>query len=427
TYTTKLFLLAASLPLAAALQAADAKASDTPLSAYLSTPPDITTTVALTLKESYDSNVYLQNVAALAGKHSFLSTAIPSISTKFVLSPQMLATLSYSAEINEYHSAASESNTRHNFGAALSNKETDWSYSVTGGVLVVDGAKNGLIFSGAGGSPAIGGGELMNRRDQDILTGNVNFAYTPGLLLLRPVITDREQYFRTTHSTAAGYQNDISRSENTGGVDLGWKSTPTVYTFVSYRVGHQHQDNWNNVVNNYSNSISRLLIGFEGTATPWCTLNVLIGQDTRTFTATAVGLNAPDRKKVLLYSNSSMTLKPTKADTLTLSYVRFMQPTFSGRNAYEDLNAIISWAHALTADYTLGAGYRVNEGNFLTGNRRDEIDYYNVNLGYKLNKLSSLTLDFQNGNTRTSVANGIDTSGRNFTRNLLSLTYKLSL
>lgn len=419
-------LAAALLPLFAPLRAAEpAVAPTTPVSDYLSQPPALVTKVSLTLKEMFDSNVYLQSVTPIADEESLVSIIVPAITADFTRSAMLKGTASYSADINIYHSASSETFARHTGALRLTGGEGSWSYSFRGGVIVVDGNKYGPTYTGPGGGPAIGGPERQGRRAQDVYTTSTAVTYSAGNFIVRPLFTSRNQDFRTYRIARAGYQNFANRGEYVGGLDVGVKHSPALTSFLSYRAGRQYHQNILGVNNNFSNTLSRVLAGVEGAITPWAKAELLFGSDYREFTRSAVGLT--DRTKTKFYSNSTLTLTPTKADTVTLSYVRFLQPAFGGRNAYEDITGDIQYRRTLSAKLTGGLGYRYYAGFFELGNRHDIIHFASALLAYKLSTTSLLTFEYQHATTDADHFAVPDTSGREFDRDQFSLAYRISL
>ena len=434
----KLLISAALMPLATALYAADAKPSDTPVSDYLSNKPSVVTKVAISAKESFDSNMYLTSVTNgtnIANKETLITSVTPSITTDYTVSPALKINLGYVADVNIYHADSNESYTRHTGTIKLTDTEGDWGYNIAGSALLNDGSKTAPQYTGAWGSPAIGGGDRWARRAYDTLNGSLSIAYTGNNILVRPVAAVRAQIFHTNRSTATGYQNFENRGENNEGIDLGWKATPTLTTFVGWRTGHQYQDNYFGVNNNYSNDLSRLLFGMEGSINSWWKINLLVGSDSRTYTTAAVALNPLNLKKQFLYSNTNMTMTPTKEDTITFSWVRFEQPASTGRNSYEAQDAEAQWRHAI-GNYTIGAGYRISLGNYLQGSRRDELDYLNFTVGYKIDANNTVSIDYTHVGCNTTVANGPallaanalnDVGNRGFSKNVFAFTYKLAL
>lgn len=420
-------LLAAALaPFAASLTAAEpAAASATPVSDYFSRPPAIVTKVSLTLKEMLDNNVYLQSVTPIADEDSLVSIIVPAITADFTRSPMLKGTASYNADINIYHSASSETFARHTGALRLAGAEGDWSYAFRGGIIVVDGNKYGPTYTGPGGAPAIGGPERQARRAQEVYTTSTAVTYSAGNFIVRPLFTSRNQDFRTHRIARAGYQNFANRGEYVGGLDVGFKHSPTLTSFLSYRAGRQYHQNILGVNNNFSNTLSRILAGVEGTIAPWAKAELLFGSDYREFTRSAVGLS--DRTKTKFYSNSTLTLTPTKEDTVTLSYVRFLQPAFGGRNAYEDITADAQYRRTLSPKVTAGIGYRYYAGFFELGNRHDVIHYANALLSYKLSATGLLTFEYQYAKTDADHFAVPDTSGREFERDQFSIAYRLSL
>src|SRR5258708_16301768 len=262
----------------------------------------------------------------------------------------------------------------------------------------------------------------MLRRNQNWYRSNLAVSITEGAFLIRPVGSLSERYFHDYHTTTPGYQNLVNRNEFVGGLDLGYVVMPGLTPFVSYRYGHQDGENLLGVVNNFSNTINRMVIGLEGSPATWVKLNLLFGEDVRKFTTAAI--NIPSLHRTKFYSDSSVTLLPTKQDTITLSYVRFLQPAFVGRNGYEDITFDAQWRHTINGSYTVGLGYKENDGFYEVGSRHDHIHTYNAMLAYKFDKLTTVTLAYSYDCTTTDVPQIADTSGRNFNRNLFSLMVK---
>jgi hypothetical protein len=415
-------LLSTLLPLTLALPAAESAA---PLGTALSSPPGWVVQSALTVKETYDGNAYLQSMGAQADVPTFVTGLLLAANGDFTVSKDMKAALNYSADYNAYHAASSETFTRHTGGLKLTATEGDWSHVFTGGIVIVDGDKVGPTYTGAGGAPALGGPERMLRRAQQVYSAGYTASYTHGNVLFRPLLTWKYQHYGTDQRATAGYQNFATRDEGTYGFDLGWKSNPKLTTYVGYRLGHQTQDNLLGVVNNYTNSLSRVLVGFEGAFAPWCKASVQLGEDFRDFGNASVALT--DKKKTKFYSNSTLTFAPTKADTITLAYVRFLQPAFTGRNAYEDITGEVQYRRTLDASWAIGLGAKVVNGFYEIGNRRDSLYFYSFSAGYRIDARSALTVDGQVSETGTKVRNHADTSGRTYSRELVSVGYRLSL
>lgn len=409
-------------PVSGTLCRADAGSTPGPLGSVLSSPPTVTTVVGFAAKEMYDSNVYLQSVTAEANHGSWVSDVTPSVSVSLRPGGTAKLALGYVADINIYHSATEESYTRHTGTVDFSQTDGDWTDAFSAGVVDVDGSNISPTYTGPGGSPAIGGPERMGRRDQDIYTACGSVAYTHDQLLLRPVASWRDQVFHALQSPAAGYQNLVNRREDVAGLDVGWQATSTLTPFVSVRLGRQEEDDLFGEVNDYTNNITRYLVGLEGSAGSHLKLNLLLGEDQRTFTQAALAF--PGGKKDVFYSNSNAVWSPTSTDTVTFSYVRFLQPAFGGRNVYEDLTAEVKYRRVFGPLLSGGVGYKIYDGFFEIGSRRDSIYSPSATLALTLSSRSTLSLDYQYATTMTGTLGAVDTAGRDYRRNQYSLSYK---
>ena len=134
----------------------------------------------VTLKETFDSNVYLQdntpnpvNVAAAkasgfkpveAKKASWVTSVLPKVGVEFKPDAAFNLSAGYAPDITFYDAASSEDYVAHrgtlNFGGKV--QDTLWELANT--ATYIDGSKEGPTFARPDDVPAIGGIPLRDRR-----------------------------------------------------------------------------------------------------------------------------------------------------------------------------------------------------------------------------------------------------------------------
>lgn len=384
-------------------------------------------TASLTLKETYDSNVFLQDTSALADRHSMVTSVTPSIGLSFQQTAAFKAALSYAPEVVRYHSYSSENYEAHRASLNLTGKSGDTAWEFLNSLIWIDGSDQGPIFDVANGGdiPAIGGIPLRDRRDAIIFRNTVKVTQTIGKWFLRPIFTAYVHDFGTEQRVRtgpyAGYENYVDRYELNGGADIGYEIRSKTWLVAGYRFGHQEQGKLLGVDSLYCNNYHRILLGVEGTPANWLKLNVLAGPEFRVFEDSPVGL---DRNEQLWFINASASWLPTKKDTITLTLSRYEQPAFSSHSVYEDIVYDLSWKHQCTSKFTAAVGMKVYGGDWQAPvNREDWIYSPSVSIGYAFNKYFSADVAWSYDTVSSEVPN---TDGREFTRNLVSISLKAS-
>jgi len=192
------------------------------------------------------------------------------------------------------------------------------------------------------------------------------------------------------------------------------------YVFLGYRFGSQHQFALPGETEEHSNTYNRLLAGMEGQVTGWLKLNLLIGPDWRNFGKhTAPGF---DNDEVKLFIDSSSVITATKSDTVTLTVKRFEQPAFGSPSVYEDITYDVTWRHSASDKLTATAGFRAYCGDWEKPVRREDWIYTPVaSLAYKHDARWSGDLSYSYDWADSHYPH---TSGREFTRGLVSLSVK---
>jgi opacity protein-like surface antigen len=405
-------LLSLSLILAVAAQPAAAKS-----------PWNFST--SLSVKETFDNNVFLQDTTALAHRSSMVSAFTPSLTLTYQETPAFKAIVSYAPEVVFYHSYSSEDYTAHRATLNLSGKSGDTAWEVNNAVTGIDGNDRGPTFDTAHGGdiPALGGIPLRDRRDAIIYRNSVKVTQTIGKWFVRPVFTSYVHDFQTEQSSAAGYENYIDRSEVNGGLDIGYEARKKTWLVLGYRYGYQHQNERFGVASPYSSNYHRILAGVEGTPTDWLKLNVLAGPDIRIFQSTSLP-STFDKNEFLWYVDASATVTLGKRNTVTVLLTRYEQPAFSSHSVYEDIVYSVGWRHQCNDKFAATVGLKINEGDWQAPiNRNDVIYTPSVGVSYTFNKHISTDLSYSYDAVCSEVVN---TTGREFTRHLVSLGAKFT-
>ncbi|HTI71705.1 MAG TPA: hypothetical protein VMF06_17145 [Candidatus Limnocylindria bacterium] len=379
---------------------------------------DWSTSASLTVKETYDSNVYMQSVSPLANQGSLVTFFAPSVGVQWKPSTMFNIALNYSPEVSFYHSESSEDFVTHKASANLNGKIGDATWEFLNSLAWIDGNDESPTFFGPGGAPAVGGVPLRDRRDAAIWRNSFKFQQPLGdNWFVRPVATFYLHDFMTAQKAnppGATYANYVDRSDINGGLDFGRRITGDTWCFIGYRYGSQHQATALNTTIAYSNDYQRILAGLEGKPFSWLKLNLSAGPDFREF-----GHDVPvgfERHKTLLFIDASATVTPTKTDSITLSAKRFEQPGYGGASVFEDATYELAWRHKFGAKMTIGAGARLLNWDVEDPVKRNEW-WYNGNAmaAYAFDKHWTAEIGYSYDSVESLVAN---TAGREAERHL---------
>ena len=374
-------------------------------------------TADLSLRESYDNNVYLQDHTDLAERDSLITTITPKLGLTLrqegAKDPWLR--LGYAPAIVFFHSEHSEDHVAHNFVAQLTAAQGPWKLDFANSILKIDGEDRGVIFTGEGGAPAAGGPAIRDRRDAAVYKSALTTQYTQDRWFIRPLATAYIHDFQTDHLSTPGYLNYVDRYELAAGVDVGVRVLEKTHLVAGYRYGYQHQSELLDSPVNYSNEYHRVLGGVEGKPLPWMKISFMGGPDFRSF-CDDVSSDFEDHQ-TKLYIDGTLTLSPTTSDEIILAVRRFEQPGFSGRSVYEDVLYAASWTHAFTKQASGVLGYRAYNTDFeLPAKRNDWVHTITLAAMYKLNERLSIEGGWliEIGNSRLP-----DTDGRDYRRQMV--------
>jgi len=348
---------------------------------------ELTLKADLTLKETYDDNVYLLDTAAypylvpppnsliaVPNKGSLVTTLTPSLNLTYLAGPGFSASLSYAPDMVWYEAATSQNYVAHRSNLNFTGKIAEVSYEWLNSAVWTEGSDRALTTMRPGDCRAMGGIPMRDRCDAALFRDSIKVTIPAGKWFFRPVLTSyvhdfeaEQQANLAANKNSFVYDNYIDRWEVSGGMDLGYTVLDKTKLLVGYRYGHQSQGSVLkegavpgsviSAASPYDNNYQRFLVGFEGEPAPWLKLAVLTGPDTRDWLdATPAGF---DRGKTLWYVDGQLTLLPTKEDACVLKMTRFEQPAFTSQSVYQDIKYDLTWRHQFSAKFTVGAGCTV--------------------------------------------------------------------
>ncbi len=217
---------------------------------------NLTLKADVALKETWDSNVYLQdeepNRAAVPQavapfQESFVTSFTPRLTLDYKPVAAFNAALTYAPEVVFFHSASSEDHVAHrgtlNLGGQIEKVRWDFPNTLT----IVQGSREGLYFGGdplaapptGGNAPAIGGVPLRDRRAQLVYRCAPRATLPLGRWFLRPAMSGYLHDFQTEQKATAsnpGYENYVDRRELNGGMDVGLEVAHGTRLVLGYRV-----------------------------------------------------------------------------------------------------------------------------------------------------------------------------------------------
>jgi hypothetical protein len=405
-------------------------------------PTNLTWNASLALKETFDDNVYLQNIASAlpnavpAKKNSWVTTVTPRVGLDYKFCSGFKASLSYAPDIAVYHNAPSEDNTTHRSLATFSGAAGDVVWEQPNTFTYIDGSRYGPIFGrvNPGSSqdvPAIGGIPLRDRRAAFIYRGGFKLTWTLDRFFIRPVLSAYVHDFRTVQKSSASpgpyYENYVSRQDVNGGVDFGYDVGKKTFLVLGYRYGRQDQGKLLGANSPYDSSYNRILFGVEGSPASWIKLALLGGPEIRDWaSATPAGF---DRNRIDYWVDASATLMPDKKDAVTLLFRRYTQPAFSSQSIYDDITYSATWRHKFNDHFSASAGMQLYVGDWQVPVNRDDWIYTpSAGLTYAYDKHFSVEAtasgDWAENKTSTAAPGAAYAEGREFTRHLVSLAVK---
>jgi hypothetical protein len=411
--------------IAAALICTVAGAGTLPVRGAVSTngSSDWTVSLGVGVRETFDSNVFLQSETERANHASMITSLLPVASLGWKPNTKLGVTASYSPEAHFFHSESSENHFVHRGALTLAGAAAPVSYDVNATAVRIDGSSIAPTWTGPGGAPATGGPVVRDRRDAAVYRATARMTWKCNDWFLRPVTTLYVHDFQTEQRSLPGYQNYVDRREATVGADLGYYLRPQLGGLVGYRFGAQEQAGLLSFPEHYDSTFHRVLLGLEGQTMKWLKLSLMTGPEFRSF-EDSVAAGFGDRDKINFFVEGTATFTLSKADTLTVLVKRFEQPGSSGRGTCQDFTTDLSWRHRVGERWTCGLGVRGYNTQFRQPVKRDDwVVSANalVNFAFDRHWGAECSYVCERGLTRNDNA-----SGREYQRHLVALGIKYS-
>ena len=396
---------------------------------------NLTYKAEVTVKESFDGNVYLQDEipspavtsAVRPFQESFVTSVTPRVALEYDPCAAFGVSLGYAPEVTFYHAAPSEDYVAHRGNVAFRGAVEEAPWEQANSFIWIDGSDECLVFGGPGGAPAIGGVPIRDRRAAFVYRGGFKAAWTFNeRWFIRPVATAYVHEFFTKQFDSrlpqfAGYENYVDRNDVNGGLDAGVRIADNTRVFAGYRYGYQDEGHLITEPGiEYDNRYHRVLFGIEGRPVPWLRLAVVLGPDFHHSTAvTRTNFNG---NYTVLFVDSTVTILPTAQDSIALTMRQYTQPAFASCSIYQDTTYDLTGRHKFDERWAGAAGFRAYVGDWRAPVRRE---------GWIYNVSGSLSCAF-NDRISAEAAYSYDwadsvvpnTSGREFTRHLGSLSVK---
>ncbi len=422
---------------------------------------DVTFKAEISLKENYDSNVYLQdneptpaNVAAAraagfrpveANKGSFVTSVLPRAGFDYKQCEAFTLSASYAPDVVVYHSAHSEDYVAHRFLVGFGGKVGDASWELANTMTYIDGSKEGPTFARPDDVPALGGIPIRDRRAAFIFRNSFRLTEPVGDWFFRPVAASYVHDFKTRQlfvpaATRSNYtyENYNSRQDVSGGLDVGYRLVEGLHLVAGFRYGRQDQfkgfDASGQIVDSpYDSAYQRILVGVEGSPANWLKLAVVFGPDIRQWIDSArLRQMYPqfNQNELRYYWDGSATFLPTTSDTVTLKSAGFEQPAFSSQSMYDDIKADLTWRHVLNGQLTTGAGFALYIGDWQPPVNRDDWIYtFSTSLTYAVTPNLSAEVIYSYDFVDSKVSASLEplTKSHEFTRHLATLGVKYAL
>ena len=416
-------------------------------------PTNLTWKAEATVKESYDSNVYLQNTAPYAAnvaaaqaagytpveanKGSFITTLTPKVGLDYKPGGAVNVSAAYSPEIGLYYSTEDEDYITHRGTINFNGAHENTSWELLNAATYIQGSRQGPTFARPDDIPAIGGVPIRDRRAAFILKNSFRLTQTAGNWLFRPVASCYVHDFQTdqhyqpsAQKKMFSYENYVDRNEFAGGVDVGYQAIQNTYLLAGFRFGRQNQGTLpgpNNTTthSSFGNFYERALLGVEGSPWSWLKLAVMAGPDFRQFDAnTPAGFN---RNNLLVYWDASATVIPGKNDTITLKSTRYEQPAFASISVYQDIKTDLAWRHKFNPQLSTLIGFTLYVGDWQLPTHRDDWIYTpSAAVTYNFDKHLSAEVSYSYDWAQNKINSPSEPLADNheFTRHLVSVSVK---
>jgi hypothetical protein len=407
------------------------------------------------LKETYDSNVYLQDVAPnpanvaaakAAGfrpvqpdQSSWVTSLQPKIGIAYAPTSAFRLDASYAPEVTYFHDAPSEDNVAHRGNLDLHGAAGRCAWELLNNAIDIDGSRQGPTFARPDDIPAVGGIPLRDRRAAFLFRNAFRLTQAWEDWFIRPVASSYLHDFQTEQryippalrATTYAYENFIDRQDINGGIDIGSKIAPNTHLVLGYRYGRQDQfkgpygPGGAIIDSPFDCAYHRVLLGIEGSPVDWLRVTISFGPDIRQFSsAAAQTYPAFQPDELLYYVDAMLTLLPTRRDSIVLKTARFEQPAFTSFSMYQDVKSDAIWRHRFNDAFSASVGFTLWIAQWQPPVHRNDWVYTpNLSLAYSVTKKLTVELASSYDWVDSKIPASVEplTESHEFTRNLVSL------
>jgi hypothetical protein len=402
--------------------------------------PSPWTELSLTLKESYDSNIFgtsshpaLTTVPDVANVESWITTVSPKAAIN--LRPWLglgkesditVLGLSYVGDYAFFHNAPTETNQRHNFGQQFKLSPGAVAFSADNSLIFVDGRSATTQY---GNTSAYGTGTTRERKEQYQDRAKISLRFDGDAWFARAVSSLLYYDLKTQQHQATGiytgWQDYVDRYDVNIGGDAGYKVKKDLSLWFGYRAGKQKQANFAWDLRHNDSDYNRALVGVEGKLAAWLKVDAQIGPDFRTYTDFAhTGING--EKHTWLYSETNLTADITKEDALVFSNKVWHWVSSTGITAYRDSAYALTYTHKFDTALSGNLGLKAVGSDYdAPATRKDWLYTISVGAKYNFSPKTSLAADYAytKGHNRLS---DVTYPGREANQNLISLSYRIA-
>ena len=405
---------------------------------------------SLSVREGYDSNVFLDGVSqrylpddlrSTKNLGSWVTTISPKLGVDlaaFLPDRKTLKVFSliYAPDIGIYHNVPSESYTAHRFITLAKATVEDVTLNLENSFSYVRGDKDAPAYPG-GYLNAFAQAPPRERSDQFQDHMNFSLQYDQERYFLRPVVSFLYYDMKTNlknpdlATTPSGYINFPDRYDINGGMDFGYKLTSDFAVTLGYRYGHQYQQQFSWSPDSATNDYQRLLIGMEGRPFKWLQIQFQLGPDFRIYepdTATHIS-PVGDHHPTVFYGEANVAASITRNDLVSFKFKQFQWVSACGYVPYVDTFYDLGYSRKITDQLSLNLGARLGEADYTTaytapGKRDDWMVTLSGGLRYTFNAHWSADLSYEydrglNGYGELAESQVPDNK-RQFVRNLVS-------
>jgi hypothetical protein len=404
--------------------------------------------LSLSMKESYDDNVFLSgasqkflppsftlpkgSIAALKDRSSWVTAISPRAGVNFaplLEGQQILQTLSliYAPDFTVYHNQSSESYDAQRFGAAIKGTADTFSFSVDNTFTYIDGSKFGPTYPG-GFVSAYSTAADRERRDQIQDRGTIAFQYDSPDWFVRPTAAILFYDLGTKQFNIPGYQNYSDRYDVNGGADFGYRIKPGLAVTTGYRYGCQYQQQFRFSPYSSSSDYHRVLPGIEGKPVKWLDVKIQGGPDFRNYRANSASHITPvsDKNLITYYGEASLSATVSPNDVLAFKYKQWQWVSSCGKIPYFDSTYDLSYHRNVTSKLGLDLTGRFLSSDYTSGNisisRRDDRQYtFAASLNYAFNSHVNASFTYALNLGRNAQDGITNPQTREFDQQLISI------